>query len=112
MLTHQRETAIVERIRTAGSATVEELSALLDVSGTTVRRDLERLELSGSVRRVHGGATLPEAGHDDLEDLDADAGEKRAIAARPPTSSGTATSCCSTSATPRSRSPGTSATGR
>lgn len=81
MLTHQREEAIVERVRTTGSATVEELSALLDVSGTTIRRDLERLELAGSVRRVHGGATLPEVGHDEFEDLDPDAGEKLSIAA-------------------------------
>lgn len=81
MLTHQRETAIVERVHAAGSATVEELSELLAVSGTTIRRDLERLELAGSVRRVHGGATVPEAEHDELADRDADAGEKRIIAA-------------------------------
>lgn len=80
MLTHQREEAIVERIHATGSATVEELSALFEVSGTTIRRDLERLELAGSVRRVHGGATVPEAGGDGFEDADADAAEKRAIA--------------------------------
>lgn len=81
MLTHQREQGIVDRVRAAGSVTVEELSALFDVSGTTIRRDLERLELAGSVRRVHGGATVPEAPGDELEDRDADAGEKRTIAA-------------------------------
>jgi DeoR family fructose operon transcriptional repressor len=81
MLTQQREAAIVERVRTAGSATVEELSRVLAVSGTTIRRDLERLELTGVLRRVHGGATLPETGADELEDPDADAAEKRAIAA-------------------------------
>jgi len=81
MLTHQREQAIVDRVRTAGSVTVEELSAPFDVSGTTIRRDLARLELAGGVRRVHGGATLTEAQHDELADLDADAAEKRVIAA-------------------------------
>lgn len=81
MLTHQREAAIVERIHAAGSVTVEELSDALAVSGTTIRRDLERLELAGSVRRVHGGATVPDTGDDGFEDQDPDAGEKRAIAA-------------------------------
>lgn len=80
MLTHQREAAIVERVHATGSATVEELSGLLAVSGTTVRRDLERLELAGALRRVHGGATVPEAADDGFEDQDPDAGEKRAIA--------------------------------
>lgn len=81
MLTHQRETAIVERVQEAGSVTVEELSRLLEVSGTTIRRDLERLELAGSLRRVHGGATLAEAADDELTDHDPDAAEKRVIAA-------------------------------
>ncbi len=81
MLTHQREAAIVERIRAAGSVTVDELSGLFDVSGTTIRRDLERLELAGSLRRVHGGATAIAAASHGFEDGDADAAEKRLVAA-------------------------------
>jgi len=81
MLTHQREAAIVDRVRRAGSATVDELSQLLAVSGTTIRRDLERLELAGSLRRVHGGAKPAETPDDEYPDLDPDAGEKLVVAA-------------------------------
>lgn len=81
MLTHQREAAILERLEAVGSVTVDELSRLLDVSGTTVRRDLERLELGARLRRVHGGATVartrePGGGGE----LDDDTREKEAIA--------------------------------
>lgn len=82
MMTHQREAAILERLRAVGSVTVEELSALLGVSGSTIRRDLERLELSGMLRRVHGGAHVP--ADDDTPDLlldaDDDTRDKEAIA--------------------------------
>jgi DeoR/GlpR family transcriptional regulator of sugar metabolism len=81
LLTHQREAAILERLEAVGSVTVDELSRLLDVSGTTIRRDLERLELNARLRRVHGGATL--ARHTEpvtVQDLDADTREKEAIA--------------------------------
>ncbi|MFF1635500.1 DeoR/GlpR family DNA-binding transcription regulator [Leifsonia sp. NPDC058248] len=84
MMTHQREAAILERLRAVGSVTVVELSRLLDVSGATIRRDLERLELSGSLRRVHGGALAPSMNEemDVLPDVDDDTREKEAIAVR------------------------------
>ena len=81
MLTHQREAAIVERLEAVGSVTVDELSRLLGVSGTTIRRDLERLEQRAHLRRVHGGATIartPESGQDG--ELDDDTREKEALA--------------------------------
>ncbi|KIC58064.1 DeoR faimly transcriptional regulator [Microbacterium hominis] len=80
-MTHQREAAIIERLEAVGSVTVDELSRLLDVSGTTIRRDLERLELDARLRRVHGGATVarrPET--PTTPELDADTREKEAIA--------------------------------
>lgn len=79
MLTHQREAAILERLEAVGSVTVEELSRLLGVSGTTVRRDLERLELGSRLRRVHGGATVSVA-QEALAAIDDDTREKEAIA--------------------------------
>lgn len=82
MLTHQREAAIVERLHAVGSVTVEELARLLAVSGTTVRRDLERLERAGLLRRVHGGATVPRSAEGNATgNLDDDTREKEAIAA-------------------------------
>lgn len=82
MMTHQREAAILERLRAVGSVTVDELSGLLGVSGSTIRRDLERLELSGMLRRVHGGAHVPaeDDGPDLLVDVDDDTRDKEAIA--------------------------------
>ncbi|HEY0248134.1 MAG TPA: DeoR/GlpR family DNA-binding transcription regulator [Gryllotalpicola sp.] len=56
MLAHQREEAILGRLREIGSVSAQELVRLLDVSAPTVRRDLERLEGEGLLRRVHGGA--------------------------------------------------------
>jgi DeoR/GlpR family transcriptional regulator of sugar metabolism len=66
-----------------GAVSVEALSKLLGVSLPTVRRDLARLEKSGSVRRTHGGATVEAPrGADQAfairEQIDTE--EKRAIA--------------------------------
>jgi DeoR/GlpR family transcriptional regulator of sugar metabolism len=44
-----------------GAARVSELAERFDVSPATVRRDLERLESRGTLRRVHGGAVAVDA---------------------------------------------------
>ena len=51
-----RATAIVEQVLREGEVSVEALAARLDVSLSTVRRDLAQLEPQGLVRRTHGGA--------------------------------------------------------
>src|SRR3974377_931705 len=51
-----RAGVILKELRQAGSASVEDLSAKLQVSMTTIRRDLEALEEAGLLRRTHGGA--------------------------------------------------------
>src|SRR6476619_6670907 len=60
MLTEERRQVILEQLDRDGKVVVAELSASLDVSLDTVRRDLQELAEAGSVRRVHGGA-LPAA---------------------------------------------------
>ena len=45
-----------ELIRGKGVIRIEEICSQLKVSPATVRRDLDQLEESGSIRRVHGGA--------------------------------------------------------
>ena len=50
---HQR---IMQALRQQSPVLVVELAAALDCSEMTVRRDLEALERSGGLRRVHGGA--------------------------------------------------------
>ncbi|PIE32042.1 MAG: DeoR family transcriptional regulator [Ilumatobacter coccineus] len=56
-LARQRHEFILSEIRRAGSVRVNELAERLDVSAMTVRRDLEHLDDSGLVIKVHGGAT-------------------------------------------------------
>ena len=47
---------ILQTLRERSPVLVGELAAALDCSEMTVRRDLESLERSGGLRRVHGGA--------------------------------------------------------
>jgi DeoR family transcriptional regulator of aga operon len=51
---------ILSSVQESGSISVEELSAKLDVSVVTIRRDLDDLERQGVLNRTHGGAI---AGH-------------------------------------------------
>jgi DeoR family transcriptional regulator, aga operon transcriptional repressor len=58
--TDEREERIMRHLLQRGSATIEELLATADTSAPSIRRDLNRLERRGLVRRTHGGATLVE----------------------------------------------------
>lgn len=57
-----RRREIVKIVLTKGRATVEELSATLDASKETIRRDLTDLAHNGKIDKFHGGATLPSGG--------------------------------------------------
>lgn len=52
----QRQRFIIKQIEEKGSVNVIELAETLDVSEMTIRRDLNDLEKTGIVRRIHGGA--------------------------------------------------------
>lgn len=56
MLVAERYKKIVELVNTRGSMRVSELSQLCNVTEETIRRDLDRLENEGKLRRSHGGA--------------------------------------------------------
>ncbi len=58
MLSPKRQQRISDYLLTHTSASVVELSHALNVSPSTVRRDLEEMEDGGLLRRVHGGAVL------------------------------------------------------
>lgn len=58
MLVEERRRRIVEEVRRRGSVSVTTLAEELDVSGMTIRRDLETLAADGMLDKVHGGATL------------------------------------------------------
>jgi DeoR/GlpR family transcriptional regulator of sugar metabolism len=61
MLTDERRSLILDRLRTHGRVLANDLSAELGVSADTIRRDLRDLDELGMLRRVHGGA-LPRHG--------------------------------------------------
>jgi DeoR/GlpR family transcriptional regulator of sugar metabolism len=56
MLAAERYEKIVQIVNDRGSVRVSELSELCGVTEETIRRDLDRLEQSGRLRRSHGGA--------------------------------------------------------
>lgn len=58
MLQADRDTEIIRAARSSGPVSVEELSALLGVSPSTVRRDLNRLSSDGALERIRGGAKI------------------------------------------------------
>ncbi|GAB6931291.1 rhamnose catabolism operon transcriptional regulator RhaR [Paenibacillus sp. JCM 10914] len=56
MLVAERYEKIVQLVNERGSIRVSELSQLCGVTEETIRRDLDRLEHAGRLRRSHGGA--------------------------------------------------------
>lgn len=56
MLVAERYEKIVQLVNERGSIRVSELSELCNVTEETIRRDLDRLEAAGRLRRSHGGA--------------------------------------------------------
>ena len=58
MLGAERRTLILQKLTATGSVQVSHLATVLQVDSGTIRRDLNRLESAGYLRRVHGGALL------------------------------------------------------
>jgi DeoR family fructose operon transcriptional repressor len=58
MQAEERQFRIEEHLQKAEFVSLDELAELLDVSPSTVRRDLTVLESKGTVRRTHGGARV------------------------------------------------------
>ncbi|PWJ49028.1 transcriptional regulator, DeoR family [Quadrisphaera granulorum] len=58
MQTRQRHEQILERLDADRFASVNDLAEALQVSPSTVRRDLQQLGASGELRRTHGGAVV------------------------------------------------------
>ena len=58
MLAEERRQRLLNYVSEHGVAQIGELCQTLSVSEATVRRDLNRLEGDGIIRRVHGGAAM------------------------------------------------------
>ena len=64
MLAAERRKIIIEQLQADKNVVVAQLAALFDVSGETIRRDLELLCQEGIATKSHGGAVLNEHGMD------------------------------------------------
>src|SRR5438128_1128127 len=56
MLLETRRRLLLDLVHRQGFASLDELVKVLGVSESTVRRDLEALDLAGTIKRTHGGA--------------------------------------------------------
>ncbi len=56
MNSEERREKLLQLVQARGFASLPDLVAVVDVSESTVRRDLDALEEGGSVKRTHGGA--------------------------------------------------------
>ncbi|RAZ81155.1 DeoR/GlpR family DNA-binding transcription regulator [Planococcus halotolerans] len=65
MLIAERHKKLTSIINESGSSRVSELSRIFSVTEETIRRDLEKLENEGKLKRSHGGAVSVElSGHE------------------------------------------------
>lgn len=64
MLRTRRQSEILRLVRLRGACTIGDLARRLSVSDETIRRTVKPLVSDGLLARVHGGITLPEAGHE------------------------------------------------
>ncbi len=55
MLARERRDRLLELVRVRSFASLPELAGQLEVSESTVRRDLDQLESEGAAKRIHGG---------------------------------------------------------
>ncbi len=85
MIAAQRHQEILQELTTRGSVKVSEIAARMAVTEETIRRDLDKLESAGKLRRQHGGAVAVENADHELPYWQRElinAGEKTAIATR------------------------------
>lgn len=68
MLALERQKHIIELIQREKSVKVIELSKLFDVTEETIRRDLEKIEKQGILKRTYGGAIVTGDNVKDTED--------------------------------------------
>ncbi|MBT2212536.1 MULTISPECIES: DeoR/GlpR family DNA-binding transcription regulator [Actinomadura] len=86
MTSSKRRAQIVSSLRTKGAASVKELAETLQVSESTIRRDLDVLDRNGELVRTYGGAALsPQAAAPEISfaaSAERDSAEKEAVAER------------------------------
>ena len=66
MLAIERRSEILTKLQQEGKVLVNDLSKFYQVTEETIRRDLEKLEIEGIVKKTYGGAVLAETLNIDL----------------------------------------------
>ena len=61
MLKVDRQRYLEEELHTYGSILISAMSQKLNCSEETIRRDLNEMESQNKLKRIHGGAFLPDA---------------------------------------------------
>ena len=74
MLSTERKLYLLQKVEREGTIHVRDVAKQLNISETTIRRDLMELEQEGKVRRVHGGAVREAESDSDGIQRAADAG--------------------------------------
>ena len=69
MLIVERQQRVLQMLRDRKAMELEELARELDVSASTIRRDLDALERDGIVERTHGGAVYIGQEQDSAESI-------------------------------------------
>ncbi|WP_225308804.1 DeoR/GlpR family DNA-binding transcription regulator [Hypericibacter adhaerens] len=77
MLAATRQSRLLSMVKRTGAVSIVDAAAALDVSGMTIRRDLERLEARGLLARTHGGALARSPAPGDIYDAEEPAFEQR-----------------------------------
>ena len=66
MSERERQLGIIAEVRKHVGVSVKDLTEKFNVSSNTIRRDLEKLEKEGIVKKIHGAAVLNDLGNYDL----------------------------------------------
>ncbi len=77
-----RQHEIEKLLHDQGTVHIHDLAALFHASLDTIRRDLRQMEENGTLRRIHGGATLPSTAREGFYDRAQELKPERAEIAR------------------------------
>ncbi|ASW43261.1 MULTISPECIES: DeoR/GlpR family DNA-binding transcription regulator [Eubacteriales] len=76
MIASERKIFIINELNKKGVVNLKEIAAQLNISEATVRRDFEKLEKEGKLKRVLGGATITDENYPLLDNAELTMNEK------------------------------------
>lgn len=79
MIAHERKLYILSQLNKKGVISIKTIARELEISEATVRRDFEKLEQTGKLKRVQGGAQLAGEDKTDFEAAELTMRQKRTL---------------------------------